>query len=222
MGQPVPGPADKIMGEKLLKVFCEVALRRGLGMPAHLQSVKNLALNLKASLEIDGYELVADHLVPATMKGINLQKEDDYLVGLIRAIRPANLQVILHHHGEADETFVNNNWGATATETRNFLMALLRGLRDVASSRGNLPPFQDGNDTGLIQDYHKQGLLTAEEQEAILKLWVLLSYAGPHVGIQDNDRARLSRLLVLGLAQWICVKFSAWEKNEFRPFEQLQ
>ena len=72
-------------------------------------------------------------------------------------------------------------------------------------------------DSGLTEDFHKRGLLTAEEKDAILKLWVLLSYSGPHVGIQDDTRARLTRLLVLGLVQWLCLKFVAWERNRFQP-----
>jgi len=113
------------------------------------------------------------------MKGINLQAEDDYVVHLIRSIAPSNIDVILHHHGEADETFVNRNWGAASGETRNFSVALLRGLRDVATTRGGVAPYAHGNDSGLIEDFHKRGLLTSEEKEAILKLWVRLSYSGP-------------------------------------------
>jgi hypothetical protein len=217
MGQPAPNRDDLVMGQVLLKVFSEVALRCGLHMPTHLPQVKAIAEELRASLEIDGYELVAGRLVPATMKGINLQAEDDYLVHLIRSIAPANVEVILHHHGEADDTFVNGNWGAASAETRNFFIALLRGLRDVATARGGVPSFAHGNDSGLIEDYHRRGLLTAKEKDAILKLWVLLSYSGPHVGIQDDERARLIRLLVLGQAQWLCLKFIAWDRNGFRP-----
>ncbi len=216
-GQPVPNHEDIVLGQALLKVFSEVALRHGLSMPPHLPEVKAVAAELKASLEIDGYELVSGRLVPATMKGISLQQEDDYLIHLIKSIKPANLDVILHHHGEADETFVNGNWGSTAAETRNFFVALLRGLRDVASERGGLPQFAHGNDSALIEDFRNRGLLTAEEKEVILKLWVLLSYSGPHVGIQDDARARLTRLLILGQAQWLCLKFIAWENNGFRP-----
>jgi hypothetical protein len=198
-------------------VFSEVAVRRGLEMPGHLPEVKAVAEELRASLEIDGYELVTDRLVPATMKGISLQAEDDYLVHLIRSIAPTNIGLILHHHGEADETFVNGNWGSASAETHNFFVALLRGLRDVARARGEVPPLAHGNDSGLMEDFYRSGLLTAEEKDAILKLWVLLSYSGPHVGMQDDQRARLTRLLVMGQAQWLCLKFIAWERNGFRP-----
>ena len=130
---------------------------------------------------------------------------------------PPNLDVILHHHEQADETFVNGNWGAASSETRNFFIAVLRGLRDVATAKGKIAAFAHGNDKNLIEDLKTIGLLTDEEKEAILKLWVLLSYSGSHVGIQDQQRARLTRLLVLGLIQWVCIKFFFWAKNGFRP-----
>lgn len=88
---------------------------------------------------------------------------------------------------------------------------------DASAGKGQRPVFAHGNDSALIEDFHKRGLLTAEEKDAILKLWVLLSYSGPHVGIQDDQRARLTRLLVMGQAQWLCLKFIAWELNSFRP-----
>ncbi len=42
-----------------------------------------------------------------------------------------------------------------------------------------------------IKDYRTIGLLTEEEKEAVLKLWVLLSYSGPHVGIKCRRQGRL-------------------------------
>ncbi len=209
--------SDKKLGQGLMRAFAEVALTYGLAMPSHLPEVRALAEELRASLEIDGYEVVAGKLTPAAMRGMNLQQEDTYLVHLMRAIAPSNLDVVLHHHNEADETFINGNWGAASVETRNFLVALMRGFRDIATDRGGVPRFQHGNDSGLIEDFQRRGLLSAEEKDSILKLWVLLSYSGPHVGIQDDARARLIRLQVLGLAQWMCLKFQAWEMNKFQP-----
>lgn len=148
---------------------------------------------------------------------MKLDEEDDFLIRLIRALQPPNLDVIRHHHKEADETFVNGNWGSASGETRNFFVAVLRGLREAATSRGGLPAFTFGNEKGLMEDYVKIGLLTEEEKEAILKLWVLLSYSGSHLGIQPQHRARLTRLLVLGLTQWLCLKFVAFERNGFKP-----
>ena len=217
-GQPVPNATDVAMGQQLLKTFAEVAPRRGLSLPDRVPDAKNAANELLASLEIDGYEFVSGRLVPATLKGVSLQAEENHLIHLIRTIGPPNLEAILHHHDQADETFVNGNWGSASSETRNFFIAVLRGLRDVATSTGGIKAFADGNDKNLIEDFKTIGLLTDEEKEAILKLWVLLSYSGPHVGIHDQERARLTRLLVLGLVQLLWLKFIAWANNGFKPF----
>jgi hypothetical protein len=47
---------------------------------------------------------------------------------------------------------------------------------------------------------------------------LLLSYSGPHPGIKEEDSARLSRLLAIGMAEWVALRFIAWEKNGFKPF----
>jgi hypothetical protein len=215
-----PGPPDdndREKGQGLLKVFAEVAIRHALDLPNHSPEPRTAAADLLRSLALDGFEWISNRLVPSTLKGMNLEQEDDHLVGLIRSLSPPNLSVIVHHHHEAAETFVNGRWGSASGELRNLFMAVLRGLRDVATSRGHLKAFEHGNDTDLIQDYRTIGMLTQEEKETVLKLWVLLSYSGPHPGIQELDRARLTRLLVLGLLQWVCIKFQAWETNGFKP-----
>jgi len=194
-----------------------VAIGRAQNLPDHLPVPKELSNELIRSLQIDGYELLAGRIAPASFKGMKLNQEDDFLICLISGLQPANLEVIRHHHHEAEETFVNGNWGATSNETRNFFVAVLRGLREIATSRGRLAALQFGTDRSLIQNYVTLGIITEEEKEAVSKLWVLLSYSGPHVGIQPQDRARLTRLLVLGITQWLCLKFIAYERNGFKP-----
>jgi hypothetical protein len=141
---------------------------------------------------------------------MDLQQEDDYLIGLLRKLQPANLETIVHHHDEAEKSFANRVWGPASAETRNFFVAILRGLRERATKNGKTQPFSVGNDSDLIKNFEAIGLLSEEETAAVLKIWVLLSYSGPHVGIQDQDRAKLTRLLVLGMTQWLCLKFTDW------------
>jgi hypothetical protein len=86
-------------------------------IPAYIYRNDGMGQPEDYGLALRSNELVSGRLVPATMKGINLQTEDDYLVHLIRSIARANVDVVLHHHGEADETFVNRNWGAASGET---------------------------------------------------------------------------------------------------------
>jgi hypothetical protein len=83
-------------------------------------------------------------------------------------------------------------------------------VRERATLSGKAKPFSSGNDSDLIKNFETIGLLSEGETAAVLKIWVLLSYSGPHVGIQDQDRAKLTRLLVLGMTQWLCLKFTDW------------
>lgn len=204
------GASDILEGQKLLKTFIEVAARRGQSLPDHCEEARALTQGLLASLQIDGYELVAGSLVPAAFKGMDIQREDDYLIGLLRKLQPANLETIVHHHDEAEKAFANGVWGSASTETRNFFVAILRGMRERATASGKATSFTSGNDSDLIKNFETIGLLSEDEKDAVLKIWVLLSYSGPHVGIQEQDRAKLTRLLVLGMTQWLCLKFKDW------------
>jgi len=214
-GVPAPNEQEAFAGKLLLVKFLEIAIQTALSVPAFLPEIGDVhgaTEEVIASLQLDGFAYINGRVVDAAVKGVDLKTEDDYLVGLIRAIRPPNLDLILYHHREADDTFVNRNWGAASTETRNFFVSVLRGLREVATERKAAPAVnQPISEKNLIDDFRKVGLLAEEEKEAVLKLWVLLSYSGAHPGIQEQDRARLTRLLVLGLTEWLCLKSVQWK-----------
>jgi hypothetical protein len=214
-GDPVPTAKDVLINRLLLMTFAEVALDRGLSMPGHLAEPKQAALELLGSLQLDGYEYIEGKLVEAALKGVDLQAEDEYLLHLLKEINPDNLSAILHHHKEADDTYVGGNWGPASSETRNFFVAVLRGIRNVATKQGAAGPFA-GPEKNLINNLQEIGFLDSEEKEAVLKIWVLLSYSGAHPGVQPPERARLTRLLVLGLTEWLCLKFTAWKNSRFQ------
>ena len=197
-GRPEPNKEDIVLGQTLIALIIQVTAVRvdGIREIAGPQLLMNEVL---ASLKLDGYELVAGKVTPAAIPGVDLPAEEDYLLSQIRRIGPDNLEEIRHHYGEAVRTFVNRNWGATTSENRNFFIALLRGLRELATTRGGIPAFnQPGKDGPLIHDFHTIGMLTVPEMNAILHVWILLSHAGPHVGIKEEESALLGRVLVLG------------------------
>jgi hypothetical protein len=211
-GQPQPRKEDKELGQALIATIIVVTAARVITIHMHMDE-------LLASLKLDGYELIAGKLTPVAIPGIDLQAEEDYLLSKIRRIGPANLEEIRHHYDEAVKTFVNRNWGPSSSENRNFFIALLRGLRELATKRGGVPAFnQAGKDGPLINDFQTIGLLTEQEKDAVLKVWVLLSHSGPHVGIKEEESALLGRILVLGMTRWVYLKFEDWaEKKKKNP-----
>jgi hypothetical protein len=209
--QPAPNDEDKALGQALIALIIQATAARVAEVDrAYMDEVL-------ASLKLDGYELIAGKVTLATVSGVDLQYEEDYLLSQIRQIGPANLEEIRHHYDEAVKTFVNKNWGSSSTENRNFFVALLRGLREVASTRGGIPAFnQPGKDGPLINDFQTIGMLTEQEKDAVLKVWVLLCHSGPHVGIKEEESALLGRIFVLGMTRWVCLKFEDWSAKGFK------
>ncbi len=219
-GQPAPKQEDRQTGQAMLAVMIQVVILEAESIPPHVvDHPKSLSDEVVASLREDGLDFIGGKIVPAGMKAVDLEKEDEYLIALVRSIKPPNMDEIQHHHDESDKAFANGGWGSASSEARNFLVATLRGLRGVATTRGKLSPYkQPGKDAPLIEDFKTIGLFTDEEKNAVMHVWVLLSHSGPHVGIKEEDSARLSRLLAIGMTEWTALKFIQWEKNGFKPF----
>jgi hypothetical protein len=198
------------MGQALIAVIIQVTAVRVAETHVNMHEVK-------ASLKLDGYELIAGKVTPAGVPGVDVKAEEDYLVSQITRIGPAKLEEIRHHYIEAEKTFLNRNWGSTSTENRNFFTALLRGLRELATMKGSVSAYnQPGKDGPLIQDFHAIGMLTEQEKNAVLNVWILLSHSGPHVGIKEEESALLGRILVLGMTRWVCLKFEDWAAKGFK------
>lgn len=213
-GQPIPNADDRRIGQAMLHTIIQAVLSK-------IEPFGKVVSGdeLIASLREDGFDFIGGKIVPAGVKAVDLKREDEYLVALIRSIKPSNIDEIEHHHDESDKAFANRTWGSASSEARNFLIAVLRGLRDVATARGKIPQFnQPGKDGPLISDFQTIGLFNNQERDAVMHVWVLLGHAGPHVGIQEDDSARLSRLLAIGMTEWAVLKFIEWEKNGFKTF----
>ena len=220
-GQPVPYEEDRQIGQQVLVAMIQTVVPVAQAIPDHVEPPTPSALSDEVikSLQEDGLDFIGGKVVPAEMKSVDLKKEDEYLIALIRDIRPPNMNEIQHHHDESDKAFANGGWGSASSEARNFLVATLRGLREVATTRGKVAPYkQPGKDGPLIEDFKTIGLFTDDEKNAVMQVWVLLCHSGPHVGIKEEDSARLSRLLAIGMTEWIALKFIEWEKNGFKSF----
>jgi hypothetical protein len=220
-GQPVPNNEDRRVGQGMIGAIIEIVIPEAESIPNHVTHPlpKLLSDEVIASLAEDGLDYIGGKIVPAKVKAVDLKKEYEYLIALIRSIKPLNVDEVEHHHDESDKALANRVWGSASSEARNFLVATLRGLREVATTRGKVPAYkQPGKDGPLIEDFKTIGLFTDAEKDAVMHVWVLLGHSGPHVGIKEEDSARLLRLLAIGMTEWIVLKFIAWEKNLFKPF----
>jgi len=219
-GHPAPNQEDQWSGQQILAVMIQVVIPYAESIPAGVEDhPKAFTDEVIASLREDGLDFIGGRVVASGTKAVDLEREDEYLIALVRSIKPARMDEIQYHHDESDKAFANGGWGSASSEARNFLVATLRALREVATARGGIPPYkQPGKDGPLIEDFKRIGFFTEAEMNAVMHVWVLLSHSGPHVGVKEQDSARLSRLLATGMTEWIALKFIEWEKNGFKPF----
>ena len=135
LGHPVRNNEDRVLGQGLIALIVQVTAAR-VAEIRDIAGPQRLMDQVLASLKLDGYELIAGKVTPAGVPGVDVKAEENYLVSQIVRIGPANLEEIRYHYIEAEETFVNRNWGSTSSENRNFFIALLRGLRELATMKG--------------------------------------------------------------------------------------
>ncbi len=104
-GQPTPNEDDRKNGQQTLCVMIEVVISYSQKIQDHVErpTPRELSAEVIASLRKDGLDFIGGKVVPAEMKSVNLKKEDEYLIGLIRAIGPPNMAEIQHHHDESDK-----------------------------------------------------------------------------------------------------------------------
>jgi hypothetical protein len=82
-GDPVPNDEEAVIGQMLLWGFAEIAIQRGLEMPEHLPEVRRAAAEVVASLQLDRLAYIDGKIIEATLRGVDLQDEDDLLVHLL-------------------------------------------------------------------------------------------------------------------------------------------
>jgi hypothetical protein len=66
-GDPAPREEDALAGRILLLRFLEVAIQCGLSMPAHLPEVRQLAEDVIASLQLDGFAYLNGKILDAKL-----------------------------------------------------------------------------------------------------------------------------------------------------------
>ncbi len=212
-----PSQSDADRGRELLLSLAEYLIRRFDILPDHLDELKSGRDFLLRTLELDGYSLVGNKLVPTDSAVVKLSEETTLLKALLKEACFANGEVILHHYEGAEDLFSGGKWGPCIGAWRNFYQQILQDIARVTAERRpdlSKPP---GPMKDLFPYLVSAGFLSADEQTAVGAVWGFLC-SGSHPGITEEHSAKFAMMLGLSFGQVLVLKFLDWWKNGFASF----
>jgi hypothetical protein len=165
---------------------------------------------LISRLEIDGYLYVDGHLYPTESAVIDVREARTILEMLTDSTPLHDKAVIKHHIQESERAYSESRWGHSISDARNFLEAILQQVSAAhhLKAKGRSIPDDVYNRPGMVRKYlEDEGLIDKSEQEAIWKVYGLISNTGSHPNIAEKDQARLMRHLALTFSQFILLKY---------------
>jgi hypothetical protein len=173
-------------------------------------------VQLKTSLELDGYLLLSSRLYPTEGAVIDTLDERTALETLVDSI-PINEQVVIKHHiQESEKAYGESRWGHSISDARNFLEAILREIASAHHVKTKGIQIADSiyKWPVKVREYLlTESLIDKSEQEALSKIYGLLSNTGSHPNIPEKDQARLMRHLSLTFSQYMLLQWQGYLKN---------
>lgn len=168
---------------------------------------------LKSQLELDGYVYREGILYPAESSVIKEEEEQSVLEMLVKKLALANSNIILNHLKLSEEHYLNNKWGDSISNSRNFLEAILESISHTLHAKNGLATSLPDRPV-LVRDFlEQQGFIDRVEKDAISKVYGLISNTGAHPNIAEKDQARLMRHLALSFSQFALLRWEGYLKN---------
>jgi hypothetical protein len=168
---------------------------------------------LKNQLEIDGY-IFRDGVLYFTESSVIKEREEQTILELLIEGLPLNDKpIVLNHLKLSEEHYLNDKWGDSISNSRNFLEAILKEIAHAIHSKKSLTikipdkPFK-------VRDFlEAEGFINNVEKEAISKVYGLISNTGSHPNMAEQDEARLMRHLALTFSQYVLLNYESFVKN---------
>jgi hypothetical protein len=165
---------------------------------------------LEASLGRDGYAIDGNHIVASEA---DAEKEQTTLEVLIHKHSKLSHSVLLHHLSQNRELFAEGNWGASIGQARNFVEQILTDISNIlATARSESPKL---NAPIEVRNYLESvGFLSSQERKRLIDgVYGYLSEEGSHPGISDHSSARVCRLIMLGIGQYLIEKHNSFSSK---------
>ena len=171
---------------------------------------------LKASLEMDGYVYQEGHLYPTESAIIDTIEERTALERLVDSVAIKEKAVIKHHIQQSEKAYAEHRWGHSISDARNVLEAILREVAAAhhLKTKGLIIPDGIYKWAAKVRDYLlSESLIDKSEQEALWKVYGLISNTGSHPNIAEKDQARLMRYLSLTFSQYVLLQWEGYLQN---------
>jgi hypothetical protein len=108
---------------------------------------------------------------------------------------------------------LNNKWGDSISNSRNFLEALLESISHTLHTKNGLTTSLPDRPVFVRDFLEQQGFIDRVEKDAISKVYGLISNTGAHPNIAEKDQARLMRHLALSFSQFALLRWEGYLKN---------
>jgi hypothetical protein len=121
-----------------------------------------------------------------------------------------------NHIQESEKAYAEQRWGHSISDARNFLEAILREIAfaHFLKSKGSTISDAIYKWPVKVREYLlTEALIDKSEQDALWKIYGLLSNTGSHPNIAEKDQARLMRHLSLTFSQYILLQWEGYLKN---------
>lgn len=162
---------------------------------------------LEDALSRDGYAIDRYHIVASEA---DVEKEQTALEVLIEKRPKLSGPTLLHHLSQNRELFAEGNWGASIGQARNFVEQILVDISTmVADARSETPNLKAPVE---VRNYLESvGFLSTQERKRLIDgVYGYLSEEGSHPGISDHSSARMCRLILLGIGQYLIEKLDSF------------
>ena len=163
---------------------------------------------MRRLLELDGYVYKDGVLLIPEETVLDEEEEQGVIERLFGDLGLQERNVLDHHLRLSAEHYQNAKWDDSIANSRKVLEQVLREVAvRLASVLGDNVHSRALDTPVRVRDYLKRGgLLEQKEQDAIAKIYALLSDTGAHPYIAHRDQARLLRHYALTTSQFVLLR----------------
>jgi hypothetical protein len=168
------------------------------------------------NLELDGYKYDQGRLTLSEADVLDTRETADALAVLYADLNLAEKEMALKHLEASGEHYRAGRWGDCVGNARHFLECTLRNVAADFSTRhkaSSLPERTFKSPELVRQFLRKEGLITRKEEEALCKIYGVISDAGGHPNMAENEHARILRQMALIQAQFVLLRHQNYRKN---------
>lgn len=168
---------------------------------------------LLRNLTLDGYVYQDSRLESPERTVLDVQEQTGVLETLYTGLGLGNRDTASHHLGLSEEHYLAKKWDDSIGNSRKFLECVLQEVAATHSRRRKGAPLAKSayEKPVEVRDYlEREGLLEAKENEALAKVYGLLSHTGSHPYMAQSEQARLLRNLALTFSEFALLRLQGF------------